>query len=56
MSFSPEDGPGSDEAPFPDVLNDPDGAPPANPLDDVTVEMDNPAYQPPLKKSTKKKP
>lgn len=30
----------------PDVLDDPDGAPPADPLDDVSIEMDNPAFQP----------
>jgi len=56
----PEDAPHSPPAlpsdapvePVPAVLEDPDGAPPADPLDDVTVEMDNPAFQPPAKKKT----
>lgn len=37
------------DAPIPDVLDDPDGAPPADPLDDVTIEMDNPTFQPTAK-------
>lgn len=30
----------------PEVLDDPDGVPPADPLDDVSLEMDNATFQP----------
>lgn len=42
------DVPASDE-PRPAVLDDQDGVPPADPLDDVSIDMENEKFQPPAK-------